>query len=110
MQIGMVGLGRMGQNMAYRLARAGVDVVVTDANAETTAQTVQAGSGKIVGAATPQELVAKLEAPRAVWLMIPAGIVDKVLGMYAPHLQSGDAVIDGGKTLQECGYTTLHVF
>jgi 6-phosphogluconate dehydrogenase len=94
----MVGLGRMGQNMVYRLAKAGHEVVVTDANAKVVQETVSHGAGKIVGAATPQELVSKLKAPRAVWLMIPAGITDKVVGLYAPLLEKDDVLIDGGNS------------
>ncbi len=98
MQLGMVGLGRMGQNMVYRLAKAGQEVVVTDTRPEVIKQTVDEGGGKVTGAATPQELVAKLRPPRAVWLMIPAGITDKVIGLYAPLLQAGDTLIDGGNS------------
>ena len=98
MQLGMVGLGRMGQNMVYRLARAGHEVVVTDTKAETIKETVGKGSGRVVGAATPQELVEKLKPPRAVWLMIPAGITDKVVSLYAPLLSKGDTLIDGGNS------------
>jgi 6-phosphogluconate dehydrogenase len=99
-QLGMVGLGRMGQNMVYRLAKAGHEVVVTDTNADTIKQTVAdpKAAGKVIGAATPQELVSKLKGPRAVWLMIPAGITDKVLNLYAPLLGKDDAIIDGGNS------------
>src|SRR5213594_2246129 len=89
----MVGLGRMGQNMVWRLAKAGHEVVVTDIK-----QAMEKSGGKIVPAANPQELVSKLKGPRAVWLMIPAGITDKVINIYAPLLQKGDAIIDGGNS------------
>src|SRR5436305_10494832 len=113
----MVGLGRMGQYMVWRLAKAGHEVVVTDTEADVIRQTVaiesdvatitadvikgikqemEKSGGKIVGAANPQEVVSKLKPPRAVWLMIPAGITDKVANIYAPLLQKGDALIDGG--------------
>jgi 6-phosphogluconate dehydrogenase len=99
MQLGMVGLGRMGQNMVWRLAKAGHDVVVTDMKAEVIQETIQKGaSGKVTGAANPQELVAKLKGPRAIWLMIPAGITDKVVSLYAPLLQKDDTLIDGGNS------------
>src|SRR5436309_7159876 len=115
----MVGLGRMGQNMVWRLAKAGHEVVVTDTDADVIRQTVAIESkvatitagvvkdikqamektgGKIVPAANPQELVSKLKGPRAVWLMIPAGATDKVASIYAPLLQKGDALIDGGNS------------
>jgi 6-phosphogluconate dehydrogenase len=115
----MVGLGRMGQNMVWRMAKAGHEVVVTDRDPEVTRKTVaiesdvatitadvikgikqgmEKSGGKIVGAANPQELVSKLKAPRAVWLMIPAGITDKVIDVYSPLLEKGDALIDGGNS------------
>src|SRR5437763_14054779 len=115
----MVGLGRMGQNMVWRLAKAGHEVVVTDVDAEVIRKAVAIESdvatisadvikgikqgmeqrgGKIVPAANPQELVSKLTPPRAVWLMIPAGITDKVASLYAPLLQAGDTLIDGGNS------------
>src|SRR5437660_6700629 len=119
MQLGMVGLGRMGQNMVWRLAKAGHEVVVTDVDADVIRKTVsiesdvatisadvvksikqgmETSGGKVIGAANPQELVSKLKGPRAVWLMIPAGITDKVINIYAPLLQQGDAIIDGGNS------------
>src|SRR5262249_41330513 len=61
-------------------------------------QEMEKTGGKIVGAANPQELVSKLKPPRAVWLMIPAGITDKIANVYAPLLQNGDALIDGGNS------------
>src|SRR3974390_2257557 len=94
----MVGLGRMGQNMVWRLAKAGHEVVVTDTKADVIKETVDKGSGKVVGAATPQELVSKLKGPRAIWLMVPAGITDKALNVYAPLLQKDDTIIDGGNS------------
>ncbi|HET7571733.1 MAG TPA: decarboxylating 6-phosphogluconate dehydrogenase [Gaiellaceae bacterium] len=85
MQLGMVGLGRMGANMTERLRAAGHDVKTFDPKVESTA-------------ASPQELVAQLDAPRSVWLMVPAGIVDDVVGELAPHLEAGDTVVDGGNS------------
>src|SRR5580658_4502704 len=98
MQLGMVGLGRMGQNMVRRLARAGHESVVTDTDADVLKKTVDMGEGKIVAAKDAADLVAKLKPPRAVWLMVPAGIVDKLIGIYAPLLQKGDILIDGGNS------------
>jgi 6-phosphogluconate dehydrogenase len=94
----MVGLGRMGQNMVWRLAKAGHEVVVTDTKADVIKETVDKGQGKVSGASTPQELVSKLKGPRAIWLMVPAGITDRVLGAYAPLLQKDDTIIDGGNS------------
>src|SRR5437764_11507125 len=119
MQLGMVGLGRMGQNMVWRLAKAGHEVVVTDTSAEVIRKTVaiesdvatitadvvkdikqgmEKSGGKVVGAATPEELVSKMKGPRAIWLMIPAGAVDHVIPKYTALLQKGDALIDGGNS------------
>ena len=98
MQLGMVGLGRMGQNMVTRLARAGHTCVVTDTRPETVAETVARDASKIVGAKDLQELAARLTPPRAVWLMVPAGVVDKLIGSVAPLLERGDILIDGGNS------------
>ncbi|HEY2309862.1 MAG TPA: NAD(P)-binding domain-containing protein, partial [Gaiellaceae bacterium] len=76
MQLGMVGLGRMGANMTERLRAAGHDLKTFDPNVEGTASSLE-------------ELVGQLDAPRSVWLMVPAGIVDSVLGELAPHLAEG---------------------
>jgi 6-phosphogluconate dehydrogenase len=94
----MVGLGRMGQNMVVRLSRAGHQCVVYDRDQKIVAETVQKSEGKAVGASSPQDLVSKLTAPRNVWLMVPAGITDRVLADYVPHLQKDDTLIDGGNS------------
>jgi len=95
MQLGMVGLGRMGANMAERLMKAGHELVVYDAHPTAVKALVGVGAR---GADTLKDLVAKLAKPRAVWLMLPAAIVDKVLAEAAPLLEAGDVLIDGGNS------------
>ena len=95
MQLGMIGLGRMGSNMVRRLMRAGHECVVYDRNRESV--TELAGKGA-TGAQSLQNFVKSLKAPRAVWLMVPAGVVDSALGELTPLLESGDIVIDGGNS------------
>jgi len=95
MKLGMVGLGRMGANMSVRLMRAGHEIVGFDRNA----RRVQALAGEgATGAGSLPELVEKLERPRAIWLMVPAAIVDRVLAELAPLLAHGDVLIDGGNS------------
>jgi 6-phosphogluconate dehydrogenase len=84
-QLGMVGLGRMGGNMTIRLGKAGHDVKTFDRHADSTASSLE-------------ELVQQLESPRSVWLMIPAGVVDSVIEELAPHLEQGDTIVDGGNS------------
>ena len=95
MQLGMVGLGRMGANMVRRLIRGGHDCVVFDmspkAVAELTAQ-------KATGASSLADLVKKLAKPRAVWLMVPAAVVDETIAKVLPSLEPGDILIDGGNS------------
>ena len=102
MQLGMIGLGRMGQNMVVRLARAGHQLVVNDRSAEVVAQTQQRiqkeAGGQAGGAAALADFVAKLSTPRAIWLMTPAGVVDRVIADLLPMLQAGDILIDGGNS------------
>ena len=82
MQIGMIGLGRMGANMARRLMNKGNQCVVFDMSPKAVAELTKQGAG---GAASLIELIKKLETPRAVWLMVPAAVVDKTIGELVPH-------------------------
>ena len=95
MQLGMIGLGRMGANMVRRLIADGHECVVWDPDAAVVEQL--AGEGA-TGSASAADLVSKLAAPRAVWLMVPAGVVDGALANLTPHLEPGDLVIDGGNS------------
>jgi 6-phosphogluconate dehydrogenase len=95
MQLAMIGLGRMGANMVRRLLKAGHQCVVFDMSPKAVAELVQE---KAVGAASPAELVRKLEKPRAIWLMVPAAVVDKTIAELVPHLEGGDILIDGGNS------------
>ncbi len=96
MQIGIIGLGRMGANIARRLMRAGHSCVVHDRNPEAIAAVAADGG---VAAPTVGELVARLEAPRAVWLMVPSGeITENSVNEVAGLLSSGDTLIDGGNS------------
>ncbi|MBX6363121.1 MAG: NAD(P)-binding domain-containing protein, partial [Gemmatimonadetes bacterium] len=95
MQLGMIGLGRMGANMVRRLLRAGHDCVVYDVNAEAVAALEREGAR---GARSLDDLVARLRPPRAVWLMVPAALVDGEIGELAPRLSAGDTLIDGGNS------------
>ena len=96
MQLGMIGLGRMGANMVRRLMKGGHQCVVYDRSAETVAGLAKEGA---TGASSLEELVSKLEAPRAVWIMVPAGqpTEDSVMEL-SKLLQAGDAIFDGGNS------------
>ncbi|MBY0523098.1 MAG: decarboxylating 6-phosphogluconate dehydrogenase [Gemmataceae bacterium] len=98
MQLGMIGLGRMGQNMVWRLAKAGHECVVSDTKPEVIQETVEKGGGKVIAAKDIKDLVSKLKAPRAVWLMVPAAAVDKLKDAVVPFLEKGDTLIDGGNS------------
>jgi 6-phosphogluconate dehydrogenase len=95
MQLGMIGLGRMGANMVLRLQRGGHHCVVYDAHLEAEKPLVEAGA---TGSTSLQDFVSKLSKPRAVWLMIPAAIVDRVLNDLVGLLEPDDIVIDGGNS------------
>lgn len=95
MQIGMMGLGRMGANMVRRLLRGGHECVVYDINPASVAALVAEGA---VGAASVEELVSKLAKPAAVWLMLPAAITDENLERVAANMVPGDILIDGGNS------------
>jgi len=95
MQIGMVGLGRMGANMVRRLMRGGHECVVRDVSTEAVKGLVDEGA---VGSRTMDDFVAHLTTPRVVWLMIPAGVVDATLGELVPRLSPGDVIVDGGNS------------
>jgi 6-phosphogluconate dehydrogenase len=95
MQLGMVGLGRMGANMAQRLMGAGHQCVAYDVHPEAVQALVKEGA---VGATSLEDLVSKLQKPRAVWLMVPAAIVDRELSELVGFLERDDTVIDGGNS------------
>jgi 6-phosphogluconate dehydrogenase len=95
MQLGMVGLGRMGANLVRRLMRDGHKCVVYDVNADVVKEL--AGEGA-TGSASLEDFVAELDKPRAIWLMLPAAIVDSTLERLVPLLDADDAVIDGGNS------------
>ena len=95
MQLGMIGLGRMGANMVRRLLKGGHQCVVYDMSAKAVAELV---GEKAVGSASLAEFAKGLAKPRAVWLMVPAAVVDKTIAELLPHLEAGDIVIDGGNS------------
>ncbi|HEY2862732.1 MAG TPA: decarboxylating 6-phosphogluconate dehydrogenase [Casimicrobiaceae bacterium] len=96
MQLGMIGLGRMGSNMVRRLTKGGHQCVVYDANAKAVKQAIQQG---VIGSSSLEDLVGGLaKPPRVVWLMVPAAVVDQALAQLTPLLEAGDIVIDGGNS------------
>ena len=96
MELGMIGLGRMGANMTERLVRGGHRVVVYDRNPEPVARLAELGAA---GADSLESLIKQLERPRAIWLMVPAGEpVDEIIGALEPLLAEGDVIVDGGNS------------
>jgi 6-phosphogluconate dehydrogenase len=95
MQLGMIGLGRMGANMVERLMNDGHECVVFDPNADAVKELEAKGA---TGADSVADLVSRLDAPRAVWMMVPAGVVDGLLDEVAGAVEEGDVVIDGGNS------------
>jgi 6-phosphogluconate dehydrogenase len=88
----------MGQNMVWRLTKNGHEVVVSDTKPEVVKETVDKGSGKAAPSTSLQDFIGKLATPRAVWLMVPAGVVDKLIAQIVPLLSKGDTLIDGGNS------------
>jgi len=95
MQLGMVGLGRMGANMARRLIKGGHQCVVYDVSPKAVDELAEE---KAVGSSSLQDFASKLDKPRAVWLMVPAAAVDETIAGLLPHLEAGDILIDGGNS------------
>ena len=95
MQIGMIGLGRMGANMVRRLLKGGHQCVVFDRSPQAVKELVQE---KAVGSSSLEEFVAKLSKPRAIWLMVPAAVVDGTIAALLPHIVADDILIDGGNS------------
>jgi len=95
MQLGMIGLGRMGANMVRRLLKGGHECVVFDMSPKVVNELVQE---KATGSSSIQDFASKLKKPRAVWLMVPAAVVDKTIATLLPHLEAGDILIDGGNS------------
>ncbi|HTI03674.1 MAG TPA: NAD(P)-binding domain-containing protein, partial [Gemmatimonadales bacterium] len=97
MQLGMIGLGRMGANMVRRVKRGGHACVAYDPDAAAVTALIKEG-GTVAGATSLAQLVSKLAPPRTVWIMVPAAAVDGVLDELTPLLAKGDVAIDGGNS------------
>src|SRR5947207_15462357 len=95
MQLGMIGLGRMGANMVRRLLKGGHDCVVFDMSPDAVNELAKE---RATGSSSLADLVKKLEKPRAVWLMVPAAVVDKTIADLLPSLEPGDILSDGGNS------------
>ncbi len=95
MQMGMVGLGRMGANMVRRLMKAGHNCVVFDVFPKSVEELAKE---KATGSSSLQDMASKLQKPRAVWLMVPAAVVDETIAGVVPYLEAGDILIDGGNS------------
>src|SRR5579863_2303770 len=95
MQLGMIGLGRMGANMVLRLLKGGHQCTVFDRSPKTVNELAQKNA---TGSSSLPDLIAKLNKPRAIWLMVPAAAVDQTIAGLVPHLDTGDILIDGGNS------------
>ena len=95
MQIGMIGLGRMGSNMVRRLLKEDHQCVVFDKSSEMVELLTEEGA---VGASSLSDFVQKLQKPRAIWMMVPAALVEQLVTEISPQLESGDILIDGGNS------------
>src|SRR6201982_3475524 len=95
MEIGMIGLGRMGANMVRRLIRNGHSCVVFNRSPQSVNELVKE---KAIGAASLADVAKKLERPRAIWMMVPAAVVDETIASFSLHLEPGDILIDGGNS------------
>jgi len=95
MQLGMIGLGRMGANMVRRLLKSGQECVVFDRSPDAVQELAKE---KATGTTSLADLVSKLDRPRAIWLMVPAAVVDETIGELSPLLERGDIIIDGGNS------------
>jgi 6-phosphogluconate dehydrogenase len=95
MQLGMIGLGRMGANMVRRLLRDGHECVVFDVSADAVTTLVREGA---IGATSMADFVGRLRKPRAAWMMVPAAAVDATLEQLVPLMEAGDIIIDGGNS------------
>jgi 6-phosphogluconate dehydrogenase len=95
MQLGMIGLGRMGANMVRRLLKEGHEAIVFDMSSKAVEELV---AEKATGSSSLRDLIKKLTKPRAVWLMVPAGVVDKTIAELEPLMEPGDILIDGGNS------------
>jgi len=95
MQLGMIGLGRMGANMVRRLIKGGHQCVVFDRSPKTVEELVREDA---VGSSSLADFVKKLSKPRSIWLMVPAGVVDQTIGELSPLLEKGDTIMDGGNS------------
>jgi 6-phosphogluconate dehydrogenase len=95
MQLGMIGLGRMGANMVTRLQQGGHQCVVWDRNDHKIQACVDGGA---IGASSPADIVAKMDAPRSIWIMLPAGVTGDMVDQLAEAVEPGDTIIDGGNS------------
>ena len=95
MQIGMIGLGRMGANMVRRLLKGGHQCVVFNRSPQPVKELVQE---KAIGSSSLEDLASKLSKPRAIWMMVPAAVVDATIAGLLPHIGAGDILIDGGNS------------